>query len=97
MNYLDCKQKPKDGYGWIYKYTSPSGKSYIGQTVYSLYDRAGLNGRCYKSCAVFYAAIQKYGFENFDVEILDQVLESDLTDKERFMILYENAFKLLKL
>lgn len=86
MNYLDCKQEPKDGYGWIYKYTSPSGKSYIGQTIYSLYDRAGLNGRCYKNCTVFYAAIQKYGFENFDVEILDQVPKSDLTDKESYYI-----------
>ena len=82
MNYLDCQQKPKDGFGWIYKYTSPSGKSYIGQTTYSLYDRAGLNGRCYQNCSTFYAAIQKYGFENFQVEILDEVPKELLETKE---------------
>lgn len=82
MNYLDCKEKPRQGYGWVYKYTSPSGKSYIGQTIYSLYDRAGLNGRCYQNCSTFYAAIQKYGFENFQVEILDEVPEGLLEEKE---------------
>lgn len=86
MNYLDCKEKPKDGYGWIYKYTSPSGKSYIGQTTYSLYERAGLNGRCYQNCSTFYAAIQKYGFENFTVEILDEIPESDLEEVESYYI-----------
>jgi len=86
MNYLDYKQAPKDGYGWIYKYTSPSGKSYIGQTIYSLYDRAGLNGRCYKNCSLFYSAIQKYGLENFTVEILDQVPKALLTETESYYI-----------
>lgn len=28
----------------VYKYTSPSGKVYIGQTYKSLQERAGLNG-----------------------------------------------------
>ena len=32
-------QRPKEGYGFIYKYTSPSGKSYIRQTITSLKDR----------------------------------------------------------
>lgn len=86
MNYLDCKERPKQGYGWIYKYTSPSGKSYIGQTTYSLYERAGLNGRCYQNCTVFYSAIKKYGFENFSVEILDEVEESEIEDKEAYYI-----------
>ena len=35
--------EPKKGYGYIYKYTSPSGKSYIGQTIHSLQERAGKN------------------------------------------------------
>ena len=30
MNCFD--KKPNKGFGFIYKYTSPSGKSYIGQT-----------------------------------------------------------------
>ena len=82
MNYLDCKTKPKENYGWIYKYTSPSGKSYIGQTTYSLYERAGLQGRCYKNCSVFYSAIQKYGLENFTVEILAEVPINKLDETE---------------
>lgn len=67
-------KKPKHGYGYIYKYTSPSGKSYIGQTTDSLYKRAGgPNGKRYNKCPIFYNAIKKYGFRNFDVEILAEV------------------------
>lgn len=91
MNYLDCKQKPKQGYGWVYKYTSPSGKSYIGQTTYSLYDRAGLNGRSYQNCSVFYDAIKKYGLENFKIEILDEVEEKDLERVESEYIQKHNT------
>jgi len=77
-------KQPKRGYGYIYKYTSPSGKSYIGQTIDSLYIRAGgPNGKRYNKCPVFYKAIQKYGFKNFEVEILTEVPESQLDDEER--------------
>lgn len=62
--------------GIIYKYTSPSGKSYIGQTVNSLERRARANGIGYKHCPVFYRAIQKYGFQNFSCEIL-KIIEKD--------------------
>ena len=44
---------PKDGYGFIYKYTSPSGKSYIGQTVRSLKERAKCDGVGYNCCPIF--------------------------------------------
>ena len=53
----------------VYKYTSPSGKSYIGQTCRSLEVRA-YNGEGYKHSTFFYNAIKKYGFENFSCEIL---------------------------
>lgn len=33
-------KKPHKGMGFVYKYTSPSGKNYIGQTINSLADRA---------------------------------------------------------
>lgn len=33
-------KKPHKGMGFVYKYTSPSGKNYIGQTISSLADRA---------------------------------------------------------
>ena len=74
--------RPKQGYGYIYKYTSPSGKSYIGQAINSLKQRAGHNGKQYKGCAQFYQAIQKYGFENFEVEILAEVPQEQLNEME---------------
>ena len=59
--------------GVIYKYTSPSGKSYIGQTVKGLQQRAKYTGKGYQRCPIFYKAILKYGFENFTCEILEQI------------------------
>ena len=57
--------------GYIYKITSPSGKSYIGQTI-NLKDRQ----RCFYNKNKYYSgtkmdnAIRKYGSENFIYEIL---------------------------
>lgn len=59
--------------GIIYKYTSPSGKSYIGQTIKTIEQRAKYTGEGYKRCSVFYRAILKYGFENFSCEILKEI------------------------
>ena len=57
----------------IYKYTSPSNKIYIGQTNRTLQKRAN-HGKGYIHSSYFYAAIQKYGFENFTCEILREGL-----------------------
>ena len=76
-------KKPKKDHGFIYCYTSPSGKKYIGRTIQSLKDRAKENGKGYKRCGVFYRAIQKYGFENFSVEILEEPIEELLDEKEK--------------
>lgn len=78
--------KPKRGHGFIYKYTSPSGKSYIGQTVQSLSNRAGHNGKNYFGCKYFWKAIQKYGWNNFYVEILGEFLIEELNYQERRFI-----------
>lgn len=75
-------KQPKIGYGYIYKYTSPSGKSYIGQTTRSLRERAGHNGKLYKGSYEFYRAIKKYGFYNFEVEILAEVPKQQLDKAE---------------
>lgn len=84
---MNCfEQKPKDGYGFIYKYTSPSGKSYIGQTSKSLKERAKNTGIGYLNCSIFYNAINKYGFENFNYEILEEVNLSDIDEKEKYYI-----------
>lgn len=52
----------------IYKFTSPSGKSYIGQTN-NLHARTIAHRRAVGR-TVFSSAISKYGFENFTKEIL---------------------------
>lgn len=57
----------------IYKYTSPSNKIYIGQTNRTLQQRAN-HGKGYIHSTYFYAAIQKYGFENFTCEVLKENL-----------------------
>lgn len=85
MNYLFYKQ-PKEGYGFIYRYTSPSNKSYIGQTRRNLKERSQNNGKGYKNCKIFYSAIQKYGFESFQVEILAECKIEDLDEQEKYYI-----------
>lgn len=78
--------KPKKGYGFIYKYTSPSGKAYIGQTCRSLKERAQSDGSGYVNCSIFFSAIQKYGFENFKIEILEEIDLGNIDKKEEYYI-----------
>lgn len=61
----------------VYKHTSPSGKVYIGITKQDPYQRWN-NGNGYKKNEHFYSAICKYGWENFNHEILF----SNLTEEE---------------
>lgn len=84
---------PKKGFGFIYKYTSPSKHSYIGQTIQSLNQRAhtAYNGLGYKKCKVFWQAIQKYGWSNFKVEILEEVPIQILNEREEFYIKHYNT------
>lgn len=82
------KRKPQSGYGFVYCYTSPNGKQYIGKTVNSLQQRAGLNGKNYQGCTAFYNAIKKYGWDNFQVEILKEVPLDRLDETEVQLIIY---------
>jgi len=61
--------KAKRTVGIIYKLTSPSGKSYVGQTVQALQARLG-GHRCRSRCFAIGAAIKKYGLKAFLVEVL---------------------------
>ena len=63
----------------IYKFTNKiNGKSYIGQSVqletrYNSHKRNYNNSNLSVYNSKFYRAIRKYGFENFDYEILISV------------------------
>jgi group I intron endonuclease len=64
----------------IYKYTGPSGKSYIGQTknhIRRISEHTSKRNRC----RVFHAAIKKYGWDNFTCEILAENLTLETANK----------------
>lgn len=70
----------------VYKYTSPEGKVYIGFTGTSLLERSQY-GSAYKNERLFWAAIVKFGFENFSAEILeDNLTKEEASERERFYI-----------
>jgi group I intron endonuclease len=53
--------------GYIYILTSPSGKSYIGQTIRPIEKRLEEHRKGQSSgCRAFYNAIQMYGWDNFE-------------------------------
>lgn len=70
----------------VYKHTSPSGKVYIGVTKQSPHLR-WQNGLGYRTQEYFYRAIRKYGWDNFEHEIVYQTESyTDANDKERDLI-----------
>lgn len=83
----------------VYKYTSPSGGVYIGQTHNSIEYRAGNSeGRMYaildKRTGEFKQpaianAILKYGFDNFTKEIVSSGLTSDEADELEIKLIKE--------
>ena len=93
----------KEYYGLIYRYESPSGKSYIGQTNNELkrkrqHKQAAYNKRNKSYNCKFYIAIRKYGFDSFKYEILyttfcatSEELINILNEKEIYYIgLYDS-------
>lgn len=76
----------------VYKHTSPSGKVYIGITGQTTKQRWGCNGNGYKYCPYFWRAIQKYGWENIEHEILYEGLtEEEACEMEVKLIAEYNA------
>lgn len=74
----------------IYKYINRvNNKVYIGQTMTSLRERAQSNGSNYKGCPKFYGAIQKYGWDAFEAEIIDVAYSvEEANEKEKYYIKY---------
>lgn len=87
----------------IYKYTSPSGKVYIGQTINEVARKARHKREAIYRNTKFYTAIRKYGFNTFQYEVLysevfnendKEYIFSLLNDKEEYYItLYESVEK----
>ena len=66
----------------IYMYTFPSGKRYIGKTKRTLAQRQGYNFNGYENCTVLWKAIQKYGVENIQEDILfDDYMEDEYASR----------------
>lgn len=70
----------------VYKHTAPNGKSYIGITKQQT-NKRWQNGFGYATQQFFWRAIQKYGWENFTHEILEDNLGiEDALVKEKYYI-----------
>ena len=79
--------------GYIYKITNKvNGKSYIGQTRYTVEFRWRQHIHK-KDNVYFHNAIRKYGIDNFIVETLEECDYKDLNSREIFYIAKYNTFK----
>lgn len=78
--------------GYIYKITNKvNGKSYIGQTRYTVEFRWRQHQHK-KDSVYFHNAIKKYGVENFIVETLEECNYEDLDSREIFYIAKYDTF-----
>lgn len=75
----------------VYKHTTPSGKVYVGLTSKNVEER-WLNGRGYKRNNHFWNAIEKYGWENIDHEILEMNLTKEQASEaeKKYIALFES-------
>ena len=84
----------------VYKYTlKGTNKVYIGQTCMTTAQRAGSKGHRYKGCTKFYDAIQAFGWDNFECEILAENLTLEEANKleDEYILEYnsiENGFNM---
>lgn len=71
-----------------------NGKVYIGQTCQTLANRWGSDGRRYKG-QIFYNAIQKYGWDNFEHIILKEGLTQEEANQQEiyYIQLYQSTNK----
>jgi len=87
--------------GYIYCYTNKiNGKKYIGQTTQNIELRAGKDGHGYDTRFKFGKAIKKYGWDKFEVTILEKIESEDilelynkLNELEIYYIKFFDTFK----
>lgn len=79
-------------FGVIYKITSPNGKIYIGQTVQLDIRKIHYkNLHCKKQCKI-YNSISKYGWSDHSFEIIEQIGECELNQREQYWINFYDSF-----
>ena len=87
MNRLDTVKKVRG----IYKVTNKiNGKVYIGQSV-----DIGRRWRQHMTAEddiYFHKAIQKYGVENFEWEVIEKCKKSELDERESYWIEYYDSY-----
>jgi len=82
----------------IYKWTSPSGKQYIGQSIHSLeekYNWYKKHARLDTSNRYIFNAIRKYGIENMAFSLVEENINwtrKDLDNKEIYYIKHYNTY-----
>jgi group I intron endonuclease len=76
----------------IYKYTSPSGKIYIGSSKNINKRIVHYKSESCKNQTKLYNSFKKYGYENHKFEIIEECLFEDLYLKERY---YGELFNVL--
>ena len=76
----------------IYIHRFPNGKVYIGCTSLELNVRFGKDGNGYKSQERMYQAIQKYGWDNIQHELLDQTNDRECASdlEQRYIAEYDS-------
>ena len=79
MNYGEAKADCSENTYCVYIHKTPSDKVYIGQTYREPQKRWGY-GSQYKSNAHFTSAINKYGWENIEHEVLFDALDKHKAD-----------------
>lgn len=82
------KESAKDKNFIVYCHTNKiNGKRYIGLTSKSMNKRAGLKGQHYSYNKHFWSAIQKYGWDEFEHDVLFENLTFyEASDKEKELI-----------
>ena len=82
--------------GFIYKVTNNiNGKVYIGQSIFQIEKRfkehladSKKSSRCHRP---FYDAINKYGQENFSIELIEEIDNNKLNEREKYWITFYDS------